>query len=173
MSSRLSPKVLGLVAAGATATAIAVAIIPEHEGTRLSAYQDGARVWTICTGHTGRMSGPPVRPGQRATEAECRDFLASDLGQTFAEMDRLIKIDLPEPTQAAIASFTFNLGAGALRQSTLLKKLNAGDIKAACDEIPRWSKVDGKDCAAQGSTCRGIIERRAQERELCLAGVPK
>ncbi len=164
--SRLSKPVLALLAAGAGAGVIATQFIGEHEGLSLSAYQDSAKVWTICRGHTGN-----VRPGMKTSLLDCDAYFQSDLGVVFLALDRLVKVDLPEPTTAALASFSFNVGTGALKNSTLLKKLNAGDTRGACDEIMRWTYVGGKDCRLASSNCRGIVERRTQERELCLAGL--
>jgi lysozyme len=38
-------------------------------------------------------------------------------------IDPLIKVRIPEPTRAALYSFTYNVGSGAFASSTLLKKL--------------------------------------------------
>lgn len=157
--SNLSKSVLALLAAGAGAGALAVANVQDFEGYSPKAYQDGAKIWTICTGHTGG-----VRSGQYAAPEECAAWLESDLGHAFATIDRTVTIDLPEPTRAALASFIFNVGSVAFERSTLLRLLNAGDIPGACDQILRWNRI-GQSVSA------GLSRRRAAERELCLAGV--
>jgi GH24 family phage-related lysozyme (muramidase) len=58
-------------------------------------------------------------------------------------------------------SFTYNLGATNFSGSTLLKKLNAGEIQVAADEFLRWHK-------AGGQVLFGLIRRRAYERDLFL-----
>lgn len=166
MSSRLPKSVVALVAAGATAGVIAAQFVGDHEGLSLQAYQDGAQVWTICRGHTRT-----ARPGMTASQAECDALFRSDLGETFRVLDRLVTVKLPAPSRAALASFMYNVGPGNFQRSTLRHKLNAGDLVGACNEIPRWRYVAGQDCARARSGCRGIVERRAQERELCLMGV--
>ena len=59
----------------------------------------------------------------------------------------------------ALVSFAYNLGAGALRNSTLLKRLHAGDVKGAADEFPKWNKAAGK-------VLEGLTRRRMMERQL-------
>jgi len=163
IAARLSKAVLALVAAGATSAAIATQFLGEKEGFALSAYQDGASVWTICRGHTGN-----VRAGQTATPANCADFLASDMAEAFAALDSMVSVPLSEPAHAALASWIFNIGAPAARKSTLIRKLNAGDRAGACAELLRWVYSGGKDCRDPANNCRGIVVRREQEYALCL-----
>jgi lysozyme len=62
----------------------------------------------------------------------------------------------------ALVDFSFNLGLGNLGSSTLLKKLNAGDVKGASEEFLRWDKAGGKVLA-------GLTRRRKAERDLFLS----
>lgn len=64
--------------------------------------------------------------------------------------------------RAALYSFTYNVGVSAFRSSTLLKKLNNGDRKGACDELRKWTWAGGKQW-------KGLQTRREIERELCRA----
>jgi lysozyme len=162
-AARLSKAVLALIAAGATSTAIATQFLGEKEGVALTAYQDGASVWTICHGHT-----QGVRPGQTATPANCADFLASDMGGAFDALDRMVEVPLSKPARAGLASWVFNVGEEAARTSTLIRKLNAGNRASACDELRRWVYSGGKDCRDPANNCSGIPRRREQERALCL-----
>lgn len=161
--SRLSKPVLALIAAGVGAAGIATQFLGEKEGLALSAYRDGASVWTICRGHTST-----VKPGQIVSKAECERLFASDLGKAFDDIDKIVTVPMSEPQRAAVVSFCgYNLGLSKCAKSTFIKKLNAGD-PTACDEILRWVFVGGQDCRDPKSNCRGIVIRREQERELCL-----
>ncbi|MBP8236036.1 MAG: lysozyme, partial [Rhizorhabdus sp.] len=51
-------------------------------------------------------------------------------------------------------SFAYNVGVGALRGSTLLRKLNAGDFAGAAEQFLVWNKAGGKVLA-------GLVKRRA------------
>jgi lysozyme len=57
-----------------------------------------------------------------------------------------VKTELTEDQFSALVSFTFNVGAGAFRDSTLLRKLNAGRL----GEGRRMSFCDG---SMRGATC--------------------
>lgn len=154
---RLSKKAVAAIGGGALA--MAMVVVPYYEGTELKSYRDAVGIWTVCTGHTGTAA-----PGQEKTPAECEALLKSDMAVALNGVDRQVKAPIPETTRAALVSFTYNVGEGALARSTLLRKLNAGDIVGACNELPRWVYAGGK-------RLRGLVRRRATERELCLEGV--
>lgn len=157
----LSNKVLALIVAGAGSAAIATTFVGEKEGRSLTAYQDIAKVWTICDGHT-----KGVKPGQTATPEECDRIRASDVGEFMAQVDRMVTVPMSEPRRAAVTSFAYNVGLANLKSSTFLKRLNAGD-PAACGEILRWVYVGKKDCRDPRNNCAGIAARREQEAALC------
>lgn len=158
---RLPKSVVTLIAAGATAAVIATSFVGTKEGLALVAYQDSVKVWTICYGHTHG-----VQPGQKATKEECDSLRASEVGKTLSEVDRLVTVPMSEARRAAVTSFAYNVGTGALARSTFLQKLNAGHPKA-CDEILRWVFAGGKDCRDPANDCAGIVTRREQEAQLC------
>ena len=66
--------------------------------------------------------------------------------------------------RAAITSFTYNVGAEAFKRSTMLKKINKGDLWDACQELDRWAYVGRM-------WVRGLANRRAKEKELCVAEI--
>lgn len=65
----------------------------------------------------------------------------------------------PPERIAAIADFTFNLGASRLRSSTLRRKILAEDWEGACQELAKW--VNGG-----GRRLPGLVLRRAAEAAL-------
>lgn len=140
------------------AIAMVTVLIQWHEGVRYTPYRDSGGVLSVCYGHTGS----DIVPGKRYTAAECQSLLDSDLKAAMAVVDANVTVPLNENQKAALASFVYNVGSGAFERSTLLKKLNAGDRDraGACDEMRRWKYVDGK-------VSRGLVNRRAVERELC------
>jgi lysozyme len=64
----------------------------------------------------------------------------------------------------ALSVFAFNVGIGAFRQSTLVRRLNSGDEDpnvVAAEEMPRWNKVRGK-------YVRGIFNRRVDTAQMFI-----
>jgi lysozyme len=135
-----------------------VQLIKGFEGVRLNAYDDGVGVMTIGVGH---IRG--VQDGDIITEDQADDYLREDLSTAEGAVNRLVKVPINQAQFDALVSFTFNLGAGALASSTLLKKLNAGDYDGAADELLRWNRAGGRIMA-------GLTKRRISERMLFLTG---
>ncbi|OWF79166.1 lysozyme [Yersinia rohdei] len=157
MSPVLRNKIIGVSAAGALA--MAAVLIPSLEGVEHNPYQDVVGVWTVCYGHTGK----DIMLGKKYTEAECRALLDKDLHTTAAQIDPYIKKKIPDETRAALYSFAYNVGAGNFKTSTLLYRINQGDIAGACDQLRRWTYAGGKQW-------KGLMNRREIEREVCLMG---
>lgn len=159
MNPTLRNKLVGAILGGSGAITIASVMLGNAdglEGRRYYPYQDVVGVWTVCDGHTGN----DIRRGHRYTDRECDALLQSDLRKVASAIDPLIKVSIPEPTRAALYSFTYNVGAGAFASSTLLKKLNSGDVPGACKELQRWTYAGGKQW-------KGLINRRDVEYEVC------
>ncbi|NUB13694.1 glycoside hydrolase family protein [Azospirillum brasilense] len=140
----------------------ALALVRHFEGLYLSAYLCPAGVPTIGYGHTAG-----VRMGQTITSLQAEVFLRADMAEAAAAVDRLVTVPLTDRQCGALASFVFNLGAGALGSSTLLRLLNQGDYEGAAGEFAKWvyATVNGKKVQLPG-----LKKRRAAEKALFEAG---
>lgn len=121
------------------------------------AYLCPASIPTIGYGHTRG-----VKLGTNITKEEAEAFLLSDIEEMEALVLSVLKIAVKDTELSALVSFTFNEGIGRLTSSTLLSKLNEGDITGAADEFLRWNKSGGK-------VLPGLDTRRKAERELFLS----
>ena len=136
-----------------------LALIKQWEGCRLTAYKDVAGVWTIGYGSTGAH----VRPGMTITKEEAENLLIADLARFERAVEKLVTVSLTDGQFAALVSFAFNVGEGALAKSTLLKKLNAGNYGAVPAELAKWVNAGGKKVT-------GLVNRRAAEAGLWAKG---
>lgn len=131
-------------------------IIKDFEGCRLTSYLCPAGVWTIGYGHTTN-----VKPGMCITSADAERFLRQDLVRFENGVGQLVKVSITPNQFSALVSFAFNVGVGALKNSTLLRKLNGKNYRGAADEFLRWNKANGK-------VLPGLTKRRIAERDLFL-----
>lgn len=143
---------------------VLLALVMFFEGLRLTAYQDGAGVWTICYGHTAG-----VKRGDVATTGQCVAWLRQDIQSSVDAVDKHLKADVGWLCRVAHADFVYQMGPTKYRASTLLRRFNAGDRYGAPDEFLRWVYVGGQDCRAASSNCSGVVTRAQVRRELCLA----
>lgn len=148
----------GKIAAGLIGSAVAIAapVVAYFEGMIPNTYADPVGIPTICYGHTG----PDVTPGRKASREECEAILGQDLGSAVESVFRCVGSPMQPHQLAALVSFTFNVGEGALCRSTLARKANLGDWVGACAELSKWKY-------AKGIELPGLVKRRAAERAIC------
>lgn len=111
-----------------------------REGKRLRAYQDTKGIWTIGVGHTSAAGAPTVKPGLVITDAECDAILARDLARFEQAVNAALARAVPQKSFDALVSLAFNIGTGAFAGSTVVKRINAGDLTGAADAILMWNK---------------------------------
>ncbi len=133
-------------------------LIRKYEGLQLAAYVCPGGKLTIGYGHTGA----DVTTGKKIDAEEANALLRKDVQRFEKSVNELVMVPISQGMFDALISFSFNLGAGSLKSSTLLKKLNADDREGAADEFLKWNKAKGKVLA-------GLTARRESERELFLA----
>ena len=109
---------------------------------------------TIGVGHTG----PDVKPEMMITQSEADQLLAQDVERFEKAVTELISVPLKQQEFDALVSFAFNCGAGALGESTLRRRLNAGEEKPKvfAEELPRWDN----------GGLAGLVRRREAEVKL-------
>lgn len=144
----------------------AVNLIKEFEGFESEAYIDTDGTPVIGYG-LSRIDGKPVQLGDRISDAEANSALNKHLHIIQEELDRAITVELSDRQLAAIASLSFNVGVNFIEQSTLVKKVNAGDYYGAANEFLRWDKAN-----VRGRLVRlpGLTRRREAERQMFLQG---
>ncbi|MFX5276963.1 lysozyme [Acinetobacter baumannii] len=136
-------------------------LIKGFEGKRLNAYDDGVGVWTIGFGTIKYPNGVRVKKGDTCTEQQAETYLKNDLTKFEVAINKLVKVPLTQNQFDALVSLTYNIGSGAFKNSTLLKKLNKGDYQGAADQFLVWNKAGGK-------VMKGLVRRREAERALFL-----
>lgn len=137
-------------------TATGRAALVSREALKTTAYKDSVGVWTIGVGHTSAAGPPKVTPGLTITQAEALDIFARDLVQYEAAVDQAVTVPLADHERDALVSIAYNIGPGAFRKATFVKRLNEGDRAGCAAAIMSWKKPPE------------IISRRTAERDQFL-----
>lgn len=134
-------------------------IVREFEGCRLQAYKCPAGVWTVGWGQT-TINGRPVQQGDTITQQQADAFLDAELQGTGEQLLKLLPMAATWRANeiAALISWAFNVGLGAVVSSTLRKRLQAGEPPSVViqQELPKW-------CHAGEAVLPGLERRRAAE----------
>jgi lysozyme len=142
-----------------------IQFIADEEGFVGYVYKDIAGVPTIGYGHR-------LLPGEvfttTITREKALEILQKDVGSAESTVNKCVKVPLNQNQFDSIVSFTFNLGGGALKSSTLLQLLNKGDYQGAANEFPRWCKAVIKGVLTVSPT---LQKRRNLEKKIFLTPV--
>lgn len=136
----------------------ALDIIKYYEGFEPEAYICPGGHLTIGYGHK-ILKNEKFR---KITRAEAEKLLMIDSQQAAKQVNEIVTVDLTPNQLGALVSFTYNLGIGRLKTSTLLTKLNAKDFDGAAKEFDRWVYSGDKKLP-------GLVKRRKAEKELFLS----
>lgn len=110
-------------------------------------------------GHTAAMGDPKPVSGMKISKDEADAILRRDLAAIESDIIASLRVLVNQRQFDTLVSFVFNVGIGAFRKSTLLKKLNASDYAAVPDELMKWTRAGGK-------VMQGLVNRRKAEADL-------
>jgi lysozyme len=144
-------------------------IIKNFEGLRLEAYRDVAGVWTIGYGSTRYHDGKLVKPGDKlASELQADALFRNTLGQYEDAVTQHVKVSMSQNQFDALVSFTYNEGTGALKESSLLVKLNEKNYDEAASHFLAWDKITDPKTGKK-IVCDTLVQRRKEESRLFLS----
>jgi GH24 family phage-related lysozyme (muramidase) len=162
----------------------AIELIKSFEGipdgdpstVNLDAYLDPVGIWTIGWGHAivyqgSFLRGPENKSIARSlypggiTIAQAEALLKGELVSFARDVQNLVKVTIDDNQFGALISFAFNAGTGNLASSTLLRKLNAGDVAGAADQFLVWNKSRQNGVLIE---LKGLTRRRTAERAMFL-----
>lgn len=138
-----------------------MSLLEQFEGLRLEAYLDSASIYTIGYGTIKYPDGSKVKKGDKITKAQAKEHKLHDLKDFESTVNTSVTVPLTQNQYDALVSLSYNIGSGAFKNSTLLKKLNSGDYKGAAEQFLAWNKAGGKKV-------QGLVNRREAERNLFL-----
>ena len=133
-------------------------LLERFEGFRPRPYLCPAGVPTIGFGSTRYLDGSPIRLTDPPIDVTHARILVRE--QVKAEyLAGVIKLcpEVDGPGQlAALVDFAYNLGVGALRSSTLRRRVNASEWDTVPAEFRKWVRGGGR-------VLPGLVKRREAE----------
>lgn len=135
---------------------IAIKLIKECEGCKLTAYKCSGGKWTIGYGHI-----QDVKEGMKITQEQAETYFESDIIEYLVPVQKEVGQICNANQIAALTSFAFNVGINGLKKSTLLKviKETPNNFTEIRKEFMRWVYADGK-------VIDGLKKRRVKEADL-------
>lgn len=140
----------------------AIKLIKSYEGLVLRPYLCAAGVPTIGYGTTRYPDGQKVKLKDKPiTIAKAEEFFLYDVQEFCEGVEKNVLVELSDNQFGALVSFVYNVGIMAFINSSLLRRLNAGDHELAAEEFLKWVHAGGKRLP-------GLVKRREAERSLFL-----
>jgi len=136
-------------------------LVKSFEGFFSKPYLCPANVPTIGYGTILYPNGKKVTlKDYPCTEEQAIEWMRFELNQKAKEVDAMTTDAVNQRQFDALVSFAYNCGSGALKGSTLLKRVNANpqDLSIV-DAFLMWTKADGK-------TLNGLVRRRKADAKL-------
>lgn len=139
------------------------------EGYSEKAYPDptyGTKVPTVGFGTTG----PDVTMDTRLPPVPATQRALRDVQRFEGALKRCVNVPLYQAEYDLYTKMTYNIGEAAFCKSGIVRELNAGRYRAACDRILDWRYSNKQDCSAPGNrTCSGLWKRRQADHAACVA----
>jgi len=130
------------------------------EGCKLTAYLCPAKVWTIGWGNTYYPDKRPVKQGDVVTQEQANILFEMIMNEFAIQVRSVLTKEINENQFSALVCFSYNVGVGAFKKSTLLRKININpNDETIAGEFAKWTKAGGK-------VLLGLVRRRKAESDL-------
>jgi lysozyme len=161
----------GITVASACALAICLPAVKKSEGYWPTVKVDTVGTGRPCTGGYGETEG--VKCGETHNEKFWSNRLQMRLADEYdREIGACIHIELPDSARAAMITTAYNAGSAAVCRSPMVVKMNAGDVRGGCEALltkDAKGEYNGWYIRAQGRVLPGLINRRRDDKKMCLA----
>ena len=130
-------------------------LIKKFESCKLTAYKvdKAEKFFTIGYGHYG----PDVKKDMKISKERANELFRKDIKFFEDCVNKSVKVKINQSMFNALVSFTYNVGYGNLKNSSLLKYVNKKQFKKASNEFKKWNKCGGK-------VLKGLVNRRKLEQ---------
>jgi lysozyme len=168
----MSPKARVAVGALSLSAAAFVGLVMKEGWTETAVIPVKGDVPTVGPGLTKRPDGSPVQMGDRITAPEGIARSLAHIQRDESALRQCVTAPLLQAEYDQLVDHAYQYGAAATCRSSVVKLVNAGQYRAACDAYLSWRFVAGRDCSIEGSGCRGVWLRSQERQRKCLEAQP-
>lgn len=153
-----------IVAALTLSAAAFVGILTRESYTDQAIIPTKGDVPTVGFGTTGG-----VKMGDRTTPVKAVQRALTDASQYEGALKHCVTAPLHQAEYDVYVDLSYNIGSSAFCRSTIVKRLNAGEYRQACDAILMFKYAAGFDCSTPGNKrCAGLWTDRQRVHAQCL-----
>lgn len=134
-------------------------LMKHRNGLTLEARQDPVGLWFIGYAHYG-----DVHEGMVITQDEAEAKLEHEIGRYETHLAGMLEIPVSQGQWDALLLLIFDYGLARIRNSNLMRLVNAGDFRRAAEEFSKWVQVQGRPNIQ-------MVRRRDMERQMFLQGL--
>ena len=130
-------------------------LIKQFESCKLTAYKadKSEKYYTVGWGHYGA----DVKKDMKISKETANELFRNDIKCFENIVNSCVKVTITQSMYNSLVSFTYNVGGGAFKNSSLLKYINKKQFKKASNEFKKWNKCGGK-------VLKGLVRRRKLEQ---------
>ena len=125
---------------------------------------------TVGFGSTFRDDGSPVQMGDTITPARAIARSVAHIAKDESGLKRCVTGAMSQVEYDILVKFAYQYGVAATCNSSMVRNVNAGNYRLACEGYTLYKYSAGYDCSTPGNrVCAGVWTRNLERREQCLA----
>ena len=125
---------------------------------------------TVGFGSTFRDDGSPVQMGDTITPARAVARSVAHIAKDEVGLKRCVTGALSQSEYDILVKFAYQYGSAATCNSSMVRNINGGNYRLACEGYTLYKFSAGFDCSTPGNRiCGGVWTRNLERREQCLA----
>ena len=125
---------------------------------------------TVGFGSTFRDDGSPVQMGDTITPPKAIARTVAHIAKDESGLKRCVTGAMSQVEYDILVKFSYQYGVAATCASSMVRNVNGGNYKLACESYTLYKFSAGYDCSTPGNrVCGGVWTRNLGRRDMCLA----
>lgn len=123
---------------------------------------------TVGFGSTYRDDGTPVQMGDKITVPAAINRTLKHIQKDETMLRKCVKAPLLQREYDFLVNTAYNVGAGVVCKSSMVRRFNAGNYAGGCKAILLYKYAAGRDCSVRSNGCYGVWLDRQHAYKKCM-----